>query len=131
MDFLVPQLVKISLAEQFIEFSFVRHARASVTVKPIGKYIPILKVKAKRTLTIKPNHYQTVPFHTNGPLPIQYDFEFEAEQKPFVEGANIYNATIRPTTSHVIVRNDADSPVTIPKNARLGNLRPAAIEGMF
>ena len=97
------------------------------TIGSIGASIPIevrsaktslqRLVHLKKTAIIPPHTEMAIPVH-NVNLPASRDFLFEPEDSELAMYAHLIDAS----TTAILVRNDKDIPVKIPRNYRLGRV---------
>lgn len=133
MDYLGPQGAIIDAGSRKITFPFMGGATTDIMVTP-RKNVPnqssVHKAKASKETTIPPKSAKRIDFYTNNPLPDGCDLEFTADDRPVFQGL-MYNAVMNDSVKSLLVRNDSNKHLRIPRNARLGYIRTASIEGMY
>lgn len=134
MDIIGLELIKIDVPRKFATIGSCNKAKAPLLVKRRDKVRFRTAVTAATAVNLPLNSMTRVPIAVNrAPLEdrdfqfVPYDFDVKANQA----GIGIYAHIVDCAFNFVMVRNDADAPLTVPRDMRLGSLTELDHEGCY
>lgn len=134
MDIIGPELIKIDIPRKLATLGACQKAKMPLLVKRKDQVRFRTAVRAQKSVVILPKSLYEVPIKTQSQVPLGRNFEFvphEFDIKAHQAGIGIYRHVVDDEFNFVLIRNDADVPITVLEDMRLGSIAECELAGCY
>ena len=131
MDVISSEGMKIDIPKKLVTIHACRKVKAPIMVEKRERVQLRTAVATPHEVDLEPNSVTPVPAETARSLPTDRDFEFTPESNIKPRHLFPYAYTLNASFEFVLVRNQSDERVRLPKGTRLGTVKECEVVGCY